>query len=161
MMVLYGEMASMTEEQITKKILAWLMDNDWQILSYDFPQSGTGKYLHPNKGIRNIETKNEKAFIPDIVAIRNTIAVFFENKNRFFLDDFIKLKNIRESNIYSDDIDKLLCKYNIKNIYYGIAGINSKHFIANADKHKSDVDFILVVDSDISIIEDEYHVFWE
>ena len=96
-------MVKMTEEQVTKTVLDWLIGNNWEIITYDFPQSGTGKYLHPNKEIRNRETKNEKSFIPDIVAVRNTTALFFENKNRFFLDDFIKLKNIREDNIYSDD----------------------------------------------------------
>ena len=155
----YGEMVKMTEEQVTKTVLDWLIGNNWEIITYDFPQSGTGKYLHPNKEIRNRETKNEKSFIPDIVAVRNTTALFFENKNRFFLDDFIKLKNIREDNIYSDDIDKLLSKYYIQNIYYGIAGINSKHFIENSMQYKNDVDFIVTIEHDVSILSDKFKIF--
>jgi hypothetical protein len=107
-MVLYGEMDKMTEEQVTKKILEWLINNNWKIITYDFPQSGTGKYLHPNKDLRKINTKNDKAFIPDIVAVKKNTALFFENKNRFYLDDFKKLKDIKSNNIYSDDIDRLL-----------------------------------------------------
>lgn len=38
----------MTEEQVTKALLQHLTDNGWHIVSFDFPQSGTGKVLHPN-----------------------------------------------------------------------------------------------------------------
>jgi hypothetical protein len=31
-----------TEEQVTKAILDWLEANDWKIICFDFPQSGTG-----------------------------------------------------------------------------------------------------------------------
>ena len=38
----------MTEESVTKSILKWLMQNNWIIVCFDFPQSGTGHFLHPN-----------------------------------------------------------------------------------------------------------------
>lgn len=38
----------MTEEQVTKALLQYLTDNGWHIVCFDFPQSGTGKVLHPN-----------------------------------------------------------------------------------------------------------------
>ncbi len=38
----------MTEEQVTKAILNHLVKNCWKIICFDFPQSGTGKYIHPN-----------------------------------------------------------------------------------------------------------------
>ena len=38
----------MTEEMVTKSILKWLIQLHWKIVCYDFPQSGTGYFLHPN-----------------------------------------------------------------------------------------------------------------
>lgn len=38
----------MSEEQVTKLILEWLLNKKWNIIAFDFPQSGTGIYLHPN-----------------------------------------------------------------------------------------------------------------
>ena len=144
----------MTEEQVTKRVLAWLIDNNWEIVTYDFPQSGTGKYLHPNKNIRKEKSKNDKAFIPDIVAVKDNMALFFENKNRFFLDDFIKLRDIKSDNIYSDDICKLLKNYDITDIFYGIGASKSKKFIEKSENYFDYVDFILVIDSSIEILFD-------
>lgn len=79
----------LTEEQITKAIIDWLEGQEWQIICYDFPQSGTGISLHPNEELRI--TKNKGAIIPDIVAIKGTIVLFFENKDRFVLSDFVKV----------------------------------------------------------------------
>lgn len=147
-MVHFGEMDNMTEEQVTKKILAWLIENQWQIICFDFPQSGTGKYLHPNEEYRNSETKNYAAFIPDIVSVKEDKVVFFENKNRFFLDDFIKLKSIREKNIYSESINTLLSKYEVNNYYYGIGAVKTEAFVKKSLPYLSHVDFIILVDND-------------
>lgn len=38
----------MTEEQVTKAILQYLQNKGWHIVCFDFPQSGTGRVLHPN-----------------------------------------------------------------------------------------------------------------
>ena len=158
-MVRYGEMVNMTEEQVTKKILEWLINNSWEIVTYDFPQSGTGKYLHPNKNIRKEKSKNDKAFIPDIVAVKDGIAIFFENKNRFFLDDFIKLRDIRNDNIYSEDIARLLKNYNIIDILYGIGASKSKKFIEKSNFYFDYIDFIVVVDSCFETVLDRNEVF--
>ena len=40
----------MKEEQVTKAVLKWLIANKWEIVCFDFPQSGTGRILHPNGG---------------------------------------------------------------------------------------------------------------
>ena len=150
MMVHYGEMVKMTEEQVTKRILEWLISNNWEIITYDFPQSGTGKYLHPNKDLREEQSKNLKAFIPDVVAIKNNISIFFENKNRFFLDDFNKLYNIKTTNIYSDSIDKLLIEYSITNIYYGIGAIKNNLFLEKAIDYYHLVDFIVLINPEFN-----------
>ena len=57
-----------TEEQVTKAILNWLESKSWEIVCFDFPQSGAGVSLHLNQELRT--TKNKGAFIPDIVAIK-------------------------------------------------------------------------------------------
>ncbi len=53
----------MKEEYVTKAILNWLETNNWKIICFDFPQSGTGYILHPNEEYRT--TKNYGAIIPD------------------------------------------------------------------------------------------------
>jgi len=157
-------MDNIAEEQITKNILKWLIKNDWNIVAYDFPQSGTGKFLHPNKNVRKNQTKNYKAFIPDIVAVKNSNAIFFENKNRFFLDDFIKLKNIKENNNYSISINNLLKTYNITNIYFGIGAINNELFIASSKEYLNYVDFIVLYNkksNNIIVYSDTVQLFNE
>jgi hypothetical protein len=159
-----GEMDNITEEQVTKNILKWLKNNDWKIIAYDFPQSGTGKYLHPNKNIRQKETKNHQAFIPDIVAIKNDTAIFFENKNRFFLDDFIKLKEVKNNNNYSISISNLLNKYSISNIYFGIGAIDNELFVKSSKNFIEYVDFIVLISNklnNIKIYTDIHNIFKE
>ena len=87
------------EEEVTKRILKWLVETGWEIICFDFPQSGTGRQLHPN--IRTNQT--DGVIIPDIVAIKNGTVLDFENKDRFVLEDFEKILMLRTSNNYSDD----------------------------------------------------------
>ena len=157
-------MDNITEEKITKNILKWLIENDWNIITYDFPQSGTGKFLHPNENVRKNKTKNSKAFIPDIVAVKNSNAVFFENKNRFYLDDFIKLKNIKENNNYSISINNLLKTYDITNIYFGIGAINNELFITLSKEYINYVDFVILYNeesNDVVVYSDTVQLFNE
>lgn len=156
-MVHYGEMVKMSEEQVTKQILAWLLENEWKIVSFDFPQSGTGKYLHPNERLN--ETKNEKAFIPDIVAVKGGNAIFFENKNRFYLDDFVKLNDIKTIGSYSNSIEKLLRKYAVDNIFFGIGAVKNVEFQSKAKIYYAYVDFIVLVDDKIYIEKDSNNLF--
>ena len=108
----------LTEEKVTKSLLNWLAGNDWEVICYDFPQSGTGICLHPNIELRT--TKNKDSFIPDIVAYKGGTVVFFENKDRFVLEDFNKVNNLRSSSIYSESITNLLKEIDCKQIAYGI-----------------------------------------
>ena len=70
----------MREEKVTITMLKWLQSNDWQIVCFDFPQSGTGVSLHPNQNIRE-KTKNKGAIIPDIIANKNAKSLFFSIGN--------------------------------------------------------------------------------
>jgi hypothetical protein len=141
----------MTEEQVTKAILSWLKNNNWTIVAYDFPQSGTGKALHPNKNIyQNNKTKG--IIIPDIIAVRNSICIVFENKNRFVLYDFNKINNFRTSNDYSESLTEITRQYSIQKYYFGIglphSSTTRKKIIINTKL----TDFIIEVNTDFTIM---------
>lgn len=137
----------MKEEQVTKAILKWLIDNHWKIVCFDFPQSGTGCILHPNN---NSEEKNKGAIIPDIIAVRNGVCIFSENKDRFYYSDYKKQNSLITYNNYSSDISALLKDYSVDRIYYGIGLPTAKHKQGSLDAAHL-VDFILCVDEDGSI----------
>lgn len=139
------------EENITKAIISWLERNGWSIICFDFPQSGTGKVLHSNN---RVGLKNKDSIIPDIVAIKSDVVVFFENKDRFYLADFQKLENIKNENNYSDSLDQLLISHKYTSIYFGIGlPITSKNK-ERIDESKAMVDFI--IDSDGDIVKVDY-----
>ncbi len=138
-----------TEEQATKAILEWLEENDWEIICFDFPQSGTGVSLHPNKELRT--TKNKGAFIPDIVAIKNKTVVFFENKDRFVLDDFIKVQDLKNNNDYSTSIKRLLIKFEYSKILYGVGLVYSEHAEQKTNQHLDKIDFAIFYREDKTI----------
>ena len=131
----------MREEDVTKIILNWLEDNAWEIICYDFPQSGTGVLLHPNGS--NRKEKNKGGIIPDIIAVKNNIAVFFENKDRFYEPDFDKLQEIKTESNYSDALAELLRKFKIESIYYGIAIPELKNAIDKSKLHLEKIDFLV------------------
>ena len=136
----------MREEQVTKSILKWLLDHQWKIVCFDFPQSGTGHFLHPNGST----DKNKDTINPDIVAVKGTDCVFFENKDRFYYQDYEKQNRLIVDNQYTDDIGKLLSQYVVDHIFYGIGLPTEKH-----DKRSEDashlVDFIIGVEANKSI----------
>ena len=89
-MVLYGEMDSMSEERVTKEIIKYLKKNDWLILSYDFPQSGTGTLILPDN---SSSEKNKDSIIPDIIAIKDNKCIFFEDvTNSAYTSDCPRIK---------------------------------------------------------------------
>jgi hypothetical protein len=130
----------MTEERVTISILNWLKEKDWEIVAFDFPQSGTGKVLHKN-GSTN---KNQDTIIPDIIAVKGGVSLFFENKNKYYYKDFEKLNQLREDNQYTQDINSLLEEYHISRIYYGI-GFPEVIYTQRVKKIESMVDFIIGV----------------
>lgn len=137
----------MREEHVTKAMLKWLLECEWEIVCFDFPQSGTGKMLHPNASSAE---KNKNAIIPDIVAVKNDVCIFVENKDRFYFPDYEKQHSLKTENEYSDAISTLLQNYNIEKIFYGIGLPTSKHKKGSQDAAYL-VDFILTVNEDRSI----------
>lgn len=129
----------MNEEFVTKKIIKFLKSKNWNIFSFDYPQSGTGFLLHPNDRLN----KNKEAIIPDIIANKNDTCIIMENKSYLYLEDFYKLNNLKNNNNYSDDFSRLSNQLNCKNIKYGI-GIPLK-FKNKAEKYLDLIDFIVLV----------------
>ncbi|MHB1147492.1 MAG: hypothetical protein ACYC01_07855 [Lutibacter sp.] len=131
----------MREEKVTKNILDWLEENDWTIICYDFPQSGTGVLLHLNNVNRT--EKNKGGIIPDIIAVKGKTALFFENKDRFYEPDFNKLNEIRTKLNYSDSLNQLLNGLEISNIYYGIGMPKLDNEIKKSKLHLEKIDFLI------------------
>lgn len=140
----------MTEEQVTTAILQWLRELNWEIISYDFPQAGTGLVLHPQHNMRK-GTKNKGSLIPDILAVRQKTAVLFENKDRFFKQDFEKINRFRTTNDYTEALDRILSNYNTSQVYYGVGGPNNDGFISRAKSNESMVDFIVAVSVNMNV----------
>lgn len=138
-----------TEEKLTKAILNWLEANNWEIICYDFPQSGTGILIHANA--KKASNKNKGGFIPDIVAYKDNIVVFFENKDRFVLEDYQKVNFLRNTNNYAYSIAKLLIDFPIQKIYYGIGIPNSKYNQQKDKKYWELVDFTIMINLEFSI----------
>lgn len=147
----------MTEEKLTKIVLDWLEANHWEIICYDFPQSGTGVLLHSNQS----NDKNKGGFIPDIVAIKNEIVVVFENKNRFVLEDYEKVDFLRNTDSYKAAFDELLKVFSYKSIYYGIAIPLTNSNLSKDKSNQHLVDFTIMVDNDniVQIIFDTQNLF--
>lgn len=137
----------MTEEQVTKALLNWLIQNEWKIICFDFPQSGTGIMLHPDNSFYE---KNRDGIIPDIVAVKHDVGLFFENKDRFFLPDYQKICELRTDNKYTNAIKSLLNGIKLNSIYYGI-GLPTKKHTRRSVESAFLVDFIIGVDEDYLI----------
>jgi hypothetical protein len=140
----------LNEETITKLILVWLQQNDWEIVCYDFPQSGTGFVLHPNAELRE-ETKNKGSIIPDIIAVKGNIGVLFENKDRFVLSDFEKINERKAQNNYSNSLNNLLKDFEIENVFFGIGLPFQNNYLGKISENTRLIDFVILVDEDNKI----------
>ena len=139
----------MREEKVTISILKWLEKNNWNIISYDFPQSGTGVLLHKNSVSRN--QKNKDGVIADIIAKKSNVVAYFENKDRYYEDDFIKINNLKNQNEYSKSLTKLLGPLTNLNIYYGVGIHSAPSQIKKCLKSKYKIDFLISVHDNYKI----------
>lgn len=105
--------------------------------------------MHPNQELRT--TKNKGAFIPDIVAIKNGVVLFFENKDRFVLTDFIKVQELKQTTDYADSIVKFLADFNYLKIFYGVGLANTDKTELKTNEHLEKIDFAVFCQQDNSI----------
>jgi len=145
--VLCGGRLNMKEEDVTKTLLKILSNSGWQIICYDFPQSGTGRVLHPN----DTSSKTLGAIIPDIVAYKDGIVLDFENKDHFVFSDFEKIESLRSTNDYSESWNRLLTGLDISKIHYGIGLPMSEQNYQKAEENLNKVDFIVYLNEDGTI----------
>lgn len=139
----------MREERVTINILNWLEENGWQIVCYDFPQSGTGILLHPNGDDRT--EKNKGGIIPDIIAVKEDIALFIENKDRFYQPDFDKLFEIKTENNFSDSLSQLLSGFGISKMVYGIGIPEEKKHLEKSKTQLDKIDFLITTDDNKNV----------
>lgn len=135
----------MTEENVTKAILNYLIERDWKILSFDFPQSGTGRSLHP----RGSSSKNDRVLIPDVVAVKGGVSIYLENKDHHFHEDFRKVHSVLEDGLYAEAFRDVL-GVDFGSLRGGV-GLPASCCDLISDAERSLVDFVLVV-SDEGIV---------
>jgi len=131
----------MREEVITKAILKFLENEGYRIVSFDFPQSGTGLLLHPDTR----RDKNE-GIKPDIIASKGNILIIMENKDRYWKKDFEKMHELKTSGNYKRSLDGLHRDCNTSVLKVGIGIPERKQTVINALETRHLVDFIVVVD---------------
>ena len=139
----------LTEEEVTKNVLSALLKLEWSIICFDFPQSGTGKQLHPN----GAKSKTEGIWVPDIVALKNKTLLCFENKDHFEQSDVQKLNDIKTTSRYSDALFRLLNGEEFSKVIYGIALPWSKHSECRAKEALKLIDCAILLKSDESFLE--------
>jgi hypothetical protein len=140
-MVVYGRMVKVNEEHITKSILLFLKSKDWNIFSFDYPQSGTGFFIHPND--RN--DKNKDSLIPDIIANKSNTCIIMENKSYYYHNDFLKLNDLKSNINYINDLNNIKNRLKCDNILYGIGLPNEKKIISRSKEDIHLIDFIIAV----------------
>ncbi len=147
----------MREEKVTINILKWLELQDWEILCYDFPQSGTGTLLHPN----DRDSKNKGGVIPDIIAKKKGYSVFFENKDRYFFSDFVKLEKIKSEGKYTTALERVIYPNKLSNLFFGIGIYSNKSDIDKSLDNMGNLDFLVSVKDDglIDINFDRGNIF--
>jgi hypothetical protein len=141
----------MTEEFVTLSVMRTLIGKGWTILTYDYPKSGTGIMLHPEE--RGEAHKNKASIIPDIVAVKKDIVLFFENKNKFFLPDFLKLQEIRDTSRYDNSIANLLSYYAPQEIIYGVTVPDIPGVLEKCLRQTDKIDLLLSVNQNGNVTE--------
>ncbi len=132
----------MTAENVTKSILSFLIGRGWKIVTFDFPQSGTGRSLHPSGSV----SKNAGVLIPDVVAVKDGESIYLENKDRYYPEDFTKVNNVLQTKMYAESFFKLL-GVNQETMFGGI-GMPASCCDSISEDMKNLVDFVLGVSDD-------------
>ena len=101
---------------------------------------------------RELGSKNTGSIIPDIVASKAGMVLFFENKVDFNIIDIEALMLLKNSGLYDISIHELLKSIGpIEGIFYGIALKNNKKNKDKICRNEDFLDFALLVDDDLSV----------
>src|SRR5699024_6514275 len=111
----------MRESDVTLTLRNYFIKKDWEILAFDFPQSGTGTIIKQNYS----NEKNKDSIIPDLIVRKGEKGIFLETKYRFYQDDIEKIYDIKTNNNYSHGLSDLFGGAIPENMWYGI-GIPDK-----------------------------------
>jgi hypothetical protein len=145
-MVHFGEKVdSMNEEKVTQFIVNWLRENGWRIISIDIPQAGSGLAIHIDRASERTLGGIHKAHVPDVIAERNGVFLFFEDKPRFLLDDFRKVHRLRTDDRYRTGIERITGP-NAVGVKFGVGLQDTASNEQKALAHSDLVDFIVLVD---------------
>lgn len=140
----------LSEENITMEILDYLEDDGWKILCFDYPQSGTGIYF---KDRNSASEKNKNSINPDIIATKNDISLYFENKSYYYQPDIDLVISLRITNPYRKSIDKKLRLTKNTKFYYGVGLPFTLEIEKKVQKllQNSEIDFAVLVREDKEI----------
>ena len=147
----------MTEEQVTKAIIRWLVAAGWEILSFDYPQSGTGRALHPVGSL----AKTDGSIIPDIIAHKSHRLIFFEDKSQYTHSDFEKIERLRHTDAYNYAIAELAGQRIYTQTYFGIGFQSESSQVGKSCKDWTMADFLVTVSADGCVTPqyDPHHLF--
>ena len=141
-------MEAVTEELVTLSIIRFLKSMKFDIISFDFPQSGTGMVLHPNNRLG----KNEGVLIPDVIAKNSTKLLILEDKDHYDRSDVVKLRKLKTGETHSREIDKLVDEFALVSVAYGIGIPDEPKHVDRAKKEACDLDVILAVDAERNVV---------
>ncbi len=135
------------EETITKCILNFLAKKGWRVLSFDFPQSGTGISLKVNNSHNE---KNRGSVTPDVIAIKSNILLILENKSDFSKKDLDKLETVKDGR-YSESLIRHFPNLKSKRICIGMGLGATSANLAKVTQYKNELDAYIIVGEDASI----------
>lgn len=134
----------MREETITRAVARCLRDNGWIIYSIDYPQGGSGLTFHLADSAAGSRGRLAGAWKPDIVAHRDGVWLFMENKSFFSGSDFAKTADARESRKYEPDIERVLSERPLRFVY-GIGLPDESRIQRRAEARAKEVDCVVLV----------------
>jgi hypothetical protein len=158
----FGEMHKVPESIVTIAIIEWLEHSGWDILAFDYPQSGSGVLLKSRDDWEDRDASSKgSGVIPDIIGIKDTQIIVFENKVDFRLSDFEKIASMRTSRAYEESILKLATPSTGLIILYGVGLSATKRTLSKSLNFSHLVDFVVVVDKDrhINVLFDHHRVY--
>lgn len=97
----------LTEDFVTNAITAYLAASSWELRSVAAPGMGSGTILRPNPDATGRRPKIAGGVVIDVIARKDEMWLFLENKDRFSASDLLKLAEVRDSGRYSEDLARL------------------------------------------------------